>query len=582
MTLTRYLFSFGLLAGCGLAACGDDGEAGMPFSGVKGNARDVHRTEAGETVVAPEATRWSSIAAIPLAGAQPGVAYPGTLSAGGDILIADVPEGPYLLELVGQPPVSAPDQPPGRSYFELSERTFGVDRLFSHRPDVQEMTRPAYLTLNAALSRPWQSDAIDEQGEPLLHLDDGLFLYSRNAFIAGLANARVLIPETPPARGMPANGDSALAWTIDARTAFSAYFGAGSAHLPDAAKGDDFTVLHDVAKPVRTPGPPPAGGGVDPWQAYVYTSVEGALRADPFTIDQGGTATLEGAFEAVPPKAFAFDYRGSAFNELMRDAPAGGQGASVSVSLAIYHEPVAPEPADGAIANLLSLRVRDTETYADPVCNPLSDLCEDVTACPAGCGDERVQVLPGDHAREYTYGNPFEGGLELASVVHLFAVSTSAGLPEGETPEQLVGRFSITAPVAELNGQPVAPTLSLPRNITVNGQPAPLTGVSAGVGLTPTIAFEPPSVGAPAFYTIRVIEINDRKDAEGRIIQRNRRPAFFQLTSTSLALPAGVLQAGKHYALEVAANADNNAGGSFFRFGPRSTSATTFTGIFTP
>jgi hypothetical protein len=446
------------------------------------------------------------------------------------------------------------------------------------------MTQPTYLTVKAALARPWQVEAPDAQGPPIA-LTDALYVYSRNAYVVGQAMTFGRT-EGAPDDGAPVNGATALAWTYDAKKLFASYVGTGREHLVDAAKGDDFAVLHQVAKPARPAAPPPAVGGVDTWPDYSYLSVEGVMWPAPFTMTDGGTSTVEGAFEAVPQKAFDFDFKGAAFTERLGDAPvAAAELVNVNLTFLLYHEPGAPEPAIGAYAGLLDLSVDARREPVDPVCNgDVEDvsICDDATICPRGCSGDEVMLLPGDHARRYSYGNPFEGGQELASFSYLFSAVAREGLPEGEQPQVLQGEFFVSAPAGELSGRPLGPTLGLPRNVTVNGRPAPVSQVSAGVGLTPTVAFEPPAFGAPDSYVVYVIEANDRKNAQGAPVRRERRVASLRLAGTSVTLPEGVLRAGQLYTLRVEARAGGGPPQSTFRLGQRRASATTFTGVFTP
>jgi hypothetical protein len=572
---------FGFLACAGLPACNDDGgSAEPPFVGVKGSARDVYRVEGGESVAPAEATRWSSIVARAVE-AVPAASYPGAMSAEGEIAIPDVPEGPYWLELTSPPPATAPELTPFRTYYELSERSFDVSRLLSYRPDVQSITQPTYLSVNATLSRPWQFGAIDTPGSDEVVLDDALFLYSRNAYVATRTDLFFSAPAPgTPATEAPADGAATLAWTFDAKDAFGRYVGPGNEHLVDGAKGDEMVLLHLVAKAARTAGASPAGGGTDPWRAYTYHSVEGELKAGAFSMTDGGTSEVRGSFAPVPQKTFSLDYKGSAFNDLLRDLPAVELNDSL-VSLNVYHEPGAPEPAFGAFVDLLDFTIQHFREPVDPLCNASTEpeICADTTACPNGCNDAETLVLPGDHAYQYGYGNPLAGGQELASIVYTVNGDSNGPPIEGETPERLRAEFSVQAPADELNGKPVAPVVSLPRNVKINGQPTPTDVLSGGVGTTPTVTFDPPSLGTPTYYTIRVIEANDRKNAQGDVISRSRRVATIRSKSNSITLPEGLLQGGKRYYLQVGAHVIDESE-SLQRFGARSASAVTFTGVF--
>ncbi|MCU0686000.1 MAG: hypothetical protein MUF34_27770, partial [Polyangiaceae bacterium] len=316
--------------------------------------------------------------------------------------------------------------------------------------------------------------------------------------------------------------------------------------------------------------------------------LEEALSPPPFTMVDGGASTIEGAFVALPQKTFALDYKGAAFNDLLRDVSTPAL-SGVNLSFSVHHEPGAPEPADGAFGPLLNFAVFPRPAYVDKVCNPENEddegqrVCDDAAACPAGCNDQKALTLPGDHAREYAYGNPFAGGQELASVNYSFRANFGEGVTSSTGPNQLRGGFFVIAPAAELNGAPLAPVVGLARNVTFNGQPAPVGALTPGVGLTPAIAFEPPTLGTPSSYRVIVNQVVLDRSNAGTEFAYGVSIANVTLDGTALTLPAGILEAGTTYYLQVEARVrEPLPSKSPFRTGPHFASSTTFTGAFTP
>src|SRR5262249_15339209 len=148
----------------------------------------------------------------------------------------------------------------------------------------------------------------------------------------------------------------------------------------------------------------------NPWNGYMYMSTQEYFQPAAFTMTDGGTTPLSGAFQATPQKTFALDLKTSAFNALFGGMTFDYAATDVRVIL----EAGTPAPGVGAFATLLDANVTAGTAYSNP--NPA---CQgagcDPMMCPSGC-DAGTMVLPGDHAHMYSYGNPFKFGQELASV----------------------------------------------------------------------------------------------------------------------------------------------------------------------
>ncbi|MDI1481051.1 hypothetical protein [Polyangium sp. y55x31] len=568
---TYGLFSLGiLLALASTAACSDGGGGGGnggnggnggDAEGVTGTAVDLYRPTTGD-VSLPSKT-WTKIEALVDQGGTL-QSYPGTINDQGNISIPGVPTGPYLLALEGQPSAPFPNAPPVRTYVATDARTLDIGYLYSGRPDPAPMSQPTYVSIDATLGTPLQVATYDDMGN-VQGFDDEIQIYSQNGTILAFAYPAGSPPEDNP----PANGATQLStWKINAQDAFVRFF--DSTTLIDASQGDEVTVLHGVTKQVGTP----TEDG-NPWNGYIYTATAESMQAMPFTMTNGGTSVAKGTFSPAPQKSFDLDYKGSAWNALLPNIPLSLHAVSISVD----HEPSVPEPAIGTFATLLGMSLLNGTAYSnpDPACH--GNLC-DPAACPSGC-DVGTMVFAGDHAQTYSYGDPFTDGQTFGSVTITFSKSVRSLLPE-TTAESLRGNLTMSAPVEEITGKPLAPTLGLPQDIKVAGKDTPYDQVTTGVGTTPTITWTAPSLGTPTRYRVTVVDTTDLTDQDGSMSTR-RSIAHMYVKSPNVTLPAGILQPGKFYFIQVMATIrDNDDFAAPFKNAQRSTSATMFTGLVTP
>ncbi|MFO0760612.1 MAG: hypothetical protein U0359_29295 [Byssovorax sp.] len=549
-----------LSAGCGGGgSTGTGGGGGAETGDITGKVIDTYRPSSGE-VQKPSPGSWVAIEALVPAG-DGYTAFAGTISAAGDISIPGVPEGPYLLSLTNPLPSTLASGQLSKSFYGTSSRTLDLGAIYSGRPDIASMTEPTHLVLDATLQIPWQAYTLDGQGNVTQPLDDDVQFVSRNASVTGLFTATQSDTGDHP----PADGDSSLsAWSIDARSGFDDL---GILSLVDGSKGDDFAVLHDVAAQVGM------ADDVDPWKGYAFTSTQEVWRPPGFTMKDGGTSVLSGEFTKVPQKSFALDYKGSAFNALFADLAVD----NVNLDIGLYLEAGTPEPAVGAYPTLLGLNVNSLTVYQNPAC--AGPGCNEA-GCPSGC-DLGTLWPPGDHAHTFSYGNPFDFGQELVAMTLFFQKSVTTLLPE-MTNENLNGLFTVQAPASELDGKPLAPTLGLPKDITVGGKSTPYDQVTAGVGTAPLVHWSAPSLGTPTHYRVNVIDLTDLTLKDGSTLRR-RSVAVLNLTGTEVRLPDGILKTGRFYYMQVTAvAADKDDLSRPFYFPVHDVRATMFTGVITP
>ncbi|MDI1449497.1 hypothetical protein [Polyangium sp. 6x1] len=545
-------------------AGGNGGNGGNGGTGaadaVTGSAKDVYQPTTGEVVVKSEA--WTKIEALVDQGGTVQT-FPGTIDADGNISIPGVPVGPYLLALEGPPPAVQNAQPL-RTFVATDARTLDIGRLYSGRRDLAPISQPTYVSIDATLGVPLQVATFDDLGNQTGFYDE-IQIYSRN----GTVLAYVSPAASPPEDNPPQNGETQLGgWKINAQDQFID-FGGGPA-LIDGSKGDEVTVLHGVTAQV---GMPSADG--NPWNGYTYTAIAESMQAMPVTMTNGGSSVLKGTFAPAPQKTFDLDYKGAAFNALLPNTPLNGHFVGISVE----YEPSVPEPAIGSFSTLLAMAALNGTAYSnpDPACH--GNGC-DPAACPSGC-DAGTLVMAGDHAHSYSYGNPFTDGQTFGALSISFTKSVRTLLPEN-TSESLRGNLTMSAPVEEITGKPLAPTLGLPQNIKVAGKDTPYDQVTSGVGVTPEITWTAPSLGTPTRYRVTVVDTTDLTDANGGMSTR-RNVAHVYVKSPNVKLPEGLLQAGKFYYIQVMATArDNDDFAAPFRNTQRIASATMFTGVITP
>jgi hypothetical protein len=185
-----------------------------------------------------------------------------------------------------------------------------------------------------------------------------------------------------------------------------------------------------------------------------------------------------------------------------------------------------------------------------------------------------------DYDRTFTYGNPFTtGGVaweEFAVVRHDFKVPVVAA--GATTPFNVLVGFRYVIPVAALaiDGT-LAPVLTPVRNVKIAGMD--LATPRAGVGLAPTITWDPPSSGTPTGYVVGVLRVT----ADGTTTTV-RRIATFNTRSPSLQLPESVLSTGASYILVIDASAvpDYDDAAPFMAGGLPNFFTTSATAQFTP
>jgi hypothetical protein len=119
------------------------------------------------------------------------------------------------------------------------------------------------------------------------------------------------------------------------------------------------------------------------------------------------------------------------------------------------------------------------------------------------------------------------------------------GVPMTQTDIVIVG-----GPVEVMRSGPIRPILGMARDLRVNGiavQPAPngdpKAVLASGFGLTPTITWQPPSLGMPSKYTVTFTSFAQTPDN-----------ITFVTTDPTLRIPPGALKSGVAYTVSVRAD----------------------------
>lgn len=557
-----------VLAGA-IAACADSGNPNASgasngggssssgdASGILGAAQDTYWSAKGDELVYDE-TRWGAIEAIA------DKSYPGTIYDSGNFAIPDVPTGPYWLALTGTPTENFPDAQLTRTFVEMDGREIDIGRTFTARSDVASMKQPTNLVLDATFTVPFKTYTEDENGQVIQPLTDDLQFVSRGAGLWGYADS--FADFTAPMNG----ATQVQGWTFDMQSFFQSLVNL-DVPLVDATKGDDFVMIHSS---VEVEGDETPDG--NPWTGHQYYSAKESASVADVTMVDGTPTNVVASFAPLTQKNFALDYKGSAFGALL---PAGIVDP-IGVTLSVIMEAGTPRPAVGTFANLWSVNVSTELAYTNPNPDCQGGGC-DVGLCGGPC-DLGMPVQPGDYAHEYMYGNPFQYGQELFSLVIGFSYNIRQILPE-MTAERLRGSLTMQVPASEVNGKPIQPTLSLPQNIKVAGQVTTFSQITPGVGATPVVSWDAPAIGTPTHYRVSVIDLTDLMGLNGAVASR-RTVATMETKGTQVTIPDGILKSGTNYYFLVAAYAVEGYDSSRpYVYSAHEATARMFTGVVTP
>jgi hypothetical protein len=301
---------------------------------------------------------------------------------------------------------------------------------------------------------------------------------------------------TPPGIGATAIHGQAFDWKSNL------------APILDAARGDTTWVAQMAASPTSD------------GRTY-YRALTRAGVARGFTVIDGQAATLSAALAPVAqPRELTLRWKGSEFAALAAQAGPGARPAAAP-ALAIRALPELLARHN----NLFSRHYAALPTLVE--LGPISG-AEDV--------DQPV-----------AYGNPFAstGAAWTEFVTVVYAMPVAVRTPQGSA--SLSAAIVAAVPVSALGDTGViSPPLSPVREARIAG--APLDAPSAGVGISPTVTWQPPEIGTSTSYRVAVYAL----DASPLGVTPTKI-ATLHTNTTSLQLPGSVLSPGSSYVLTITA-----------------------------
>jgi hypothetical protein len=371
----------------------------------------------------------------------------------------------------------------GSRLVRTSQSVIDLGELMPGRPGLQtvDLAQTLPLTLDLTNLAAWQPafPATQVLGDRL-----DVFSADANDWFWGVDSA--LSAQLAP-------GATALAGSLD-------LLHAGTKKVPvfavDGTRGDHLVVAQQSAAV--------SSGGI------AYQATSRVLEPAPMTLAPGATASLAGALADVA-RDHALDVAWSF--------------GSWTSALAADANPAAV-PLSGPFANRFrvvgqagGLRYGTHEL----ICKP------DFLTAPVPDGTDLFAT------GEMRFGMPLSGDWGA----HWIASADRA------VPVQ-VGTTTASFPVAIRSmgalGDPFpagAPVIGLPRSPTVNG--ASLFAAQTGVGLAPTLAWDPPAIGSADGYGVQIVDLLGTGDPPWRYV------AFVDTSLPAVELPPGILQAGHTY-----------------------------------
>jgi hypothetical protein len=266
----------------GLALMSATGAFGLGCGGgvdVNGTIIDTYVWEGGEATVLRSSDD-TAIAALVIDSDGDSEAFEGEVHEDGSFHIPGVPEGSYYLRISAPGGTSASGSL--GSFYWTSERAIESGVTIPQRPDAKAATiSPTKLEFDVGgLSPFYDGDSV------LLH--------------ASGANLDTLLHTFPMEAGpdiLPMNM-------------------AALGNLIDGSKGDRAYITHLTSRGT---------------ESFPYRSVATALKAEPFTLPDGGAVTVSGSLEDVPQQTVSIDWRYSSFKAAV-DEPVEWEYASLKIA----------------------------------------------------------------------------------------------------------------------------------------------------------------------------------------------------------------------------------------------------------
>jgi hypothetical protein len=303
-------------------------------------------------------------------------------------------------------------------------------------------------------------------------------------------------------------------------------FGVSKDALIDGSLGDRVEISQFVAA---------SSGG------NMYGALRRSFRPAPFTMNDGATTPVSGVTVSLPVLNATIDWRRSEYEQF----------AAISVP---------PPGSPGAFSRFWLNALERGQALGTYDTGPqLVDYYE------------LTQTT--DLLMTFTFGNPFDG-TDIVTDSQIY-FRTSYALPNATVFNEFsyIRDFdSLTASISA----PIHPRLSPPLNPRLNGMSlfAPL----AGVGISPTVSWDPPAVGNPTLYSVTVYELGVQNGATTSTTR-----ATLITADVKAVLPPVLLRPGAVFYLRIAAqnDASRSITRPFWSSNPHSL-ANLLTSTFTP
>lgn len=456
---------------------------GETSSDVTGTIIDTYVTEMGDqqsSNVAP----LSLFALVPTGNGFTKI--PGTIEPGGSFDIPKVPAGTYYLGL--------DTDGTNHDYVVTDQHEVDLGNVYAGRNTATQLTLPTPMLVNLTGMSAWQDT-------------DSLEVFSQ-----GAASGSDLLYA---ASEFPMAGDTSLVGLpVDGSQFFAP-------NQIEAAKGDTTFFTQLVS---RSDG------------AFSYSSIGKSFKPAAFSLLDGNTTAVNGAFADVPQQTATFDWKRSLFGGLAASVNPGATLSSCGIYA--YGEPGGP--------------TRATNTYSPTI-----------LYAGDGASDDVKLTL--------SYGNPFPAS--WAAVAYVSATfSVPYLVPGTATMKHAITTVDVGGTITELTAGAVKPMIGPPSALLIGGKDG--YAVNTGVGLSPVVSWSAPSLGTSALYQVWVRKVDATLNA-GKSVAR------ITTQGTSIRIPQDLLEVGASYFVRVTAHSSGSIK-TPNKWSPTMASATAISGVFTP
>lgn len=147
-------------------------------------------------------------------------------------------------------------------------------------------------------------------------------------------------------------------------------------------------------------------------------------------------------------------------------------------------------------------------------------------------------------ASNMSYGTPLAGAWgEYASISFYNLVPYQVG---SAASRNFRANIFQSDTVTAMSAAPIVPKISPVRNAKVGA--LDLSAAQSGVGTSPLLSWEPPTIGTPDVYSVTVYRAYDNAGATAFELK-----ATFRTSATSVRLPSGILATGEQYFVRISA-----------------------------